>query len=69
MLRHSSLQINVIYRITELQSCGHDGELEILIQKIKVVNRFLIHIFREINQVASMYTLYNRGENELSFDI
>ena len=36
ILRHGSLQINVIYIITKLQSRGYDSKLEILIQKIKV---------------------------------
>ena len=34
--RHGSLQMNVIYKVTKLQIYGHDGKLEILIQKIKV---------------------------------
>ena len=33
ILRHGSLQMNVIYKITNLQCWGHDGKLEILIQK------------------------------------
>ena len=35
-MRHSSLQMNVIYRILKLQSWGHYSKLENLIQKIKV---------------------------------
>ena len=35
-MRHGSLQMNVIYRITKLQNWGYYGKLEILIQKIKV---------------------------------
>ena len=37
--------MNVIYQIAKLKSWGHDGKLEILIQKIKVENRILIDIF------------------------
>ena len=44
-LRHGSLQINIIYTITKLQSWGYDSKLEILIQKIKVKNRIYINIF------------------------
>ena len=36
ILRHGSLQMNIIYNITKLQSWGYDSKLEILIQKIKV---------------------------------
>ena len=36
ILRHCSLQMNAINKITKLQSWGRDGKLEILIQKIKV---------------------------------
>ena len=36
ILRHGSLQMNVIYQITKLQSWGYESKLEILIQKIKV---------------------------------
>ena len=44
-LRHSSLQMNVIYRIPKLQSWGHDSKLEILIQKIKVEKYDFISYF------------------------
>ena len=36
MLRHSSLQMNVIYKIEKLQYWGYDSKLDILVQKIKV---------------------------------
>ena len=45
ILRHDSLQMNIIYKITKLQSWGYDSKSEILIQKIKVKNWILIHIF------------------------
>ena len=35
-MRHGSLQMNVIYQITKLQSWGYESKLEIMIQKIKV---------------------------------
>ena len=35
-LRHSSLQMNVIYEMAKLQSCGNDSKSEILVQKIKI---------------------------------
>ena len=34
ILRHGSLQMIVIYKITKLQSWGHDGKLDIFIKKI-----------------------------------
>ena len=34
ILRHGSLQMIVIYKITTLQSWGHDGKLDILIIKM-----------------------------------
>ena len=33
ILRHNSLEKNVMYKIPKLQSWGHDGKLEILIRK------------------------------------
>ena len=47
--------MNVIYKITKLQSRGYDSYLEILIQKI--------------NLIAFMFILYKGEKNNLSFDI
>ena len=39
--------MNVIYRIIKFQSCGYDGKLVILIQKIKVKKWDFNLYFRE----------------------
>ena len=43
--------MNVTYRIIKFQSCGCDGKLVILIQKIKVKNGILIYIFGKISLI------------------
>ena len=60
ILRHSSLQEKVIYRITKLQSWGHDGKLDIFIQKIKVKKGIFFFIFWTKCLIAYKYTLHKR---------
>ena len=36
MLRHGSLQMNVMHKIGKLQSWGYDSKLKILVQNIKM---------------------------------
>ena len=55
-MRHGSLQINIIYKITKLESWGYDSKLEILIKKIKVKNQNLYLYFPE-NHILSVVIL------------
>ena len=56
-MRHGSLQMNVIYRITKLQSWGQDSKLDILIQKIKVKKLdFNLYFLRNKFDCINVYT-------------
>ena len=69
ILRHGSLQINVINRFMKFQSWGYEGKLVILIKKIKVKKLILIHIFRENIFKHTVFTLLKKEKYNLSFDI
>ena len=65
-LRHGSLQMNVIYIITKLQSWGHDSKSEISVKKITVEKlHFNLYFLR--NKSDCICVLYCLLEDKITF--
>ena len=60
-MRHGFIQMNVIYKMTNLQSRGYNNKIEILIQKIKVNKLdFKLYFLKNESDRILVYTALRR---------